>query len=350
MSENIKPNTNLLNLQMDYTSIHSVVAAYFDKNLDGNIDEKEASIFNSANFEVAPSAVKIETDDEIIVFSDMGDDKGEKFYSAGNTPVAVVDCFSGIGRRHGLIVSNMIKKHNPDIAISAFDISPMAYYNPFQKALAYFFERFPKLQEAAIENDYAADILNKIFPFETTADVYKKTLEVVKDSGRFDALNLSSGLDCTYEEINRLCEGHLGVRLTPANIASYRDEIKEILKSKSNERMKYIRDFEDSIKISKIVDLVDEIESIEAPVYLAGSYKTLEGEDTFNLMALAKNTLCVEGGADDVTASNISSNSFSRDEKTGEKRLENSLIFDGHILGYSTSFATPIRLAKDLRK
>ena len=138
----------------------------------------------------------------------------------------------------------------------------------------------------------------------------------------------------------------------------YKTQIKEIFKQKVKEN-KNIKLFdtrysEGTINLSVILENIEKIEKLRIPAYLAQSYKDKNNSQTFNLYSLADNALTVESGRinkdNSLSIPKSSTNSCALDEN-GKRRIAVPDIFDGDSIDmYSTSFATPIVLANELKK
>lgn len=358
----ILPNMSVKDVQQKGTATQKATAEYFDKNGNGILEKGEVDCFQKAKVEKNYKEIKItNADGSTDTFENMAIEHDEDYYSSGTVSVAVIDTFSG-GSWHGKHVCNLMKSVNPDIAITKFNNSPTRSPDKTQQLLLNFFIEHPEIDDFCTKHEPFKTLTDKILG---TAQInaieicLDEIIEQTKEGKKFQAVNLSSGVDCSYSELNRLVGNELGIELTPENIADYKTQIKEILETKRNET--YTDSDGRSLNVGKMLDIIHKMESIDAPIYVASSYERGKIKNVnINIFALADNAKCIEAGKEQEngemkTSSHVSSNSLSKDEKTGEKRIENSIHYssdvpvDG-ITGVTTSMSTPIALAKDLMK
>ena len=356
----ITPNMSVKTVQKKGTATQISVAEYFDKNGNGILEKEEVDSFEKAKIEKTDKELKItNADGTVDTFENMALEHDEEYYSSGSIPVAVIDTFD-VGW-HGKHVCNMMKSVNPDIAITKFENSPSRMDNSAQKAFRLFINNHPKFDDFCSKNKLLTAILSKILDSDQIGSI-EICLDEVKeqmDKGKeFCAVNLSSGVECSYTELNRLVGKELGVEITPENVADYKTQIKEILATKREETFK--TDDGRDISVGQIVDIINKMESLKIPVYVGSGYEHGEIKNqNMTMFALADNSVCVEAGKEQAngemkTVDYVSSNSLSKDA-TGKNRIENSIHYSSDvpyngITGVTTSMSTPIALAKDLKK
>lgn len=362
----ILPNTPIAKMQESGNAEQAATAIYFDKNGNGVIDKTEADSFNSSKIDKTDEKISIKSVNGYTdTFVNFRTQKDQNYYKSGSIPVAVIDIFQGNGgggADHGYGVSNIIKSINPDISVTQVNASPITCYNKFQQFLCKKFDKNPKLEEMIYSNKVMNKLMDFIYSNRDVAqhNAYINAVDKVQndiDNGmEYKAVNLSSGYEVSYETINSIVKDELGVEITPENIKEYKTQVKDILEQKQDETIVHgSKSGEHEIKIKDMLTLVDKIENLNIPVYLAGSYYyDKEGTiDAFNLLALADNTLSVEAGTElpngkIINGKRVSRNSLSLDEN-GNRRIADSICYDGiELYRGSTSFATPMVLAKEL--
>ena len=352
---NIEVNMTVDYVKQNGTAEQKAAAVYFDKNGNGIYEQDEADTFSRSSIEKTDEALTITSADGYVdTFENIATRHDDEYYSSGTIPVAVIDDYLGNLDnpgycQHGTYVCNTIKSINPDISITKINNSERQYWTPAQKFVNKVFETFPALGNLLCSNESTQNMLDEFFctdkyKFNASVKAFEELNNQIENGAGYKAVNLSSACACEYSEINELVAEELGVAITPDNIAEYKSEIKEILRQKSDEQGK------DGTFISQILTQIDLLENTEIPVYMGGSYTSEDGEDTFNLLALADNALIVEGGVeygnDIIFDEDIPHSSLALDEN-GERRIEDSRLYDGkELLKTSTSFATPMALAK----
>ena len=140
MSIEIKPSVTINDISRNGT-IEQQMAILFDSDINGVLDEKEISIFNSSKIQYNEEKATITTPDgKTRTLPNIYEHKSDEFYQSGTIPVAVVDVFSGANDFHGYAVSNIIKNENPDISVTRIDYQPESFQNPnfLQKMLISF--------------------------------------------------------------------------------------------------------------------------------------------------------------------------------------------------------------------
>ncbi len=362
----ILPLTTVSDIETNGTDEQKAAAKYFDKNGNGIIEKTEADSFNSSKISKTNEALTITSADGYVdKYENISTNHTDSYYESGYIPVAVIDDFSMNEEnviQHGTYVCNIMKSTNPDISITKFNTNHTQNWNGVQKFFGNILANHPNLEKKLYSNDVTMKICEKFFRSpELCNKSLNNAISELKnkiDAGtKYEAANLSQGPACDYETINNLVSDELGVEITPDNIADYKKEIKEILKEKQNQKITYYETggTETQIKAAEIIETIELIESLNIPVYLAGTYKTPDGEETFNLYSLADNALTVEAGVEDngeiMRADTVSHNSFAIDGN-GNRRLEDSTFYDGSdTMDYgSTSFATPMALANDMKE
>lgn len=365
----ILPSTKVSDIEAKGTSAQKIAVQYFDKDGNGVIDKSEAVHFNTAQIDVSKQKLTITSKDGYVdTFESVDFEHPESYYTQGYIPIAVIDDYTmgrdGISCQHGTNVCNVIKSINPDISITKFDTNHTLKWNSFQKGLAGFLNKHPKLGELSYKNSFLRNMTDKLLNISSLTNQniteHLTTIKKQIDAGqRYEAINMSCGQEITYSELNKFVGKELGVELTPDNIAQYKNQIKEILKAKQNETITYYDSSHNasSISIKEVVNVIEAMEATKTPIYIAGAYKTLDGEENVNLYALASNSYCVEAGAEKdgkfiLDDNFISHNSLALDEN-GKRRIEDSLIYEGEfecMSRGSTSLATPMALAKELKE
>lgn len=366
MEISIAQNTN--NLPKVDVVDNSWAINFFDLNLNGELEQNEINIFEASKFENHDNRKRIITPDgNIYDFQDMSIDKGDEFYKTGTIPVAVID---DIKNWHGKVIMNILKDKNPDLSVYGFDSNSKNSLNFFQKTfqnIIQYIQQNPELCNIAYyssENmrNILINLENEIIPNDFRDKDLGYALDEIKkeiDNGKnFKAINLSLAQTISYDDINKLCKDKIGEEITPENCAKYKTQIKEIFKQKVKEN-KNIKLFdtrysEEIVNVSVILENIEKIEALKIPTYLAQSYKDKNNSQTFNLYSLADNALTVESGRinkdNSLSIPKSSTNSCALDEN-GKRRIAVPDIFDGDSIDmYSTSFATPIVLANELKK
>ena len=355
------------NLPKDDFVDNSWAINFFDLNLNGEFEKNEINIFEASKFENHDNIKRIITPDgNIYDFQDMSINKGDEFYKTGTIPVAVID---DIKNWHGKVIMNILKNKNLDLSVYGFDSNSKNSLNSFQKIfqnIIQYIQQNPELRNIAYyssENirNILINLENKIIPDDFRDKDIGYALDEVKkeiDNGKnFEAINLSLGQAISYNDINKICKDKIGEEITPENCAKYKTQIKEIFKQKvkENKNLKLFdaRYSEETINLSVILENIEKIEKLKIPTYLAQTYKDKNNSQTFNLYSLADNTLTVESGRinkdNSLSVPKSSTNSCALDEN-GKRRIVVPDIFDGYFIDmYSTSFATPIVLANELK-
>lgn len=369
---NIKVSDILNRRNNTYTSEQKAVAVYFDKNNNGVIDSDEAINFNRSKIVKEKDKIKIALPNgKVVEYEDLTRAKSDKYYKSGHIPVAVIDIFSGPEDSfgcagHGNSVANLIKKHNPDISLTKFDASPMRTYTDEQKNFIAKCEENPNYEEELVKTPEGRSYLEKLFSPDTTIKPYAVALDEVQqqigNGVKFDAVNLSSGCSITYEDLNKICEQELGTAITPENVAKYRMQIKNILSKKINsgEVTKLnIQRAGGEMDAKLILSIMDKIENLKIPVYVASGYKVKDEKtgmatdiQTVNLFAIPKNARAVQGGTTfngKIQSPLCNTNSLGINPETGKRYIEDDLDYSaGEFSRNTASFATPIALAKEL--
>lgn len=366
---NILPYTKVSDIQEKGSPEQKVAVQYFDKDDNGIINKEEADRFNSSKIDVSEQRLIIVSKDGYVDKFESVDYKyPESYYTQGYIPVAVIDDFTmgddGISCQHGTNVCNIIKSINPDISITKFNTNHTLKWNSFQRSLGNLLIEHPKIDEFCYNNDFLNGLTKKVLETIRLTNLaiieHLGTIkEQIENGYKYEAINMSCGLEITYPVLNQLVEKELGVKITPDNISQYKTQIKEILNKKQNDKIPYYDSSHKSsyVKIQDVLSVIEAMEETQIPIYIAGSYKTGENEETVNLYALANNALCVEAGVEkdnDFILDNdfVSHNSLALDEN-GNRRIEDSLVYEGDfecMSRGSTSFATPIALAKALKE
>lgn len=357
----IKINSSLQSVLENGTQKQKAAIIYFDFNGNGILEKNEIDSFNKSDIQVTDESLTIKMPDGYVdKFENIYNLHPDYYYSDGNIPVAVIDDFvldNGCAIRHGTAVSNIIKKINPDISISRLNSNQTLYFNPLGKMAVKLFNRFPKF-ESFIWNNSILQKGERILMgfdkavYEAHNDCLDKVLEKMNSNNPYKAINMSLSFDCTYEEINKITKDVLGVELNSENIAQYKNEIKDILREKQNQKIKTCSNStsDTSYKIKQMLNLIDKMEKTKIPVFLASSYTQKDGSEVFNILSLADNAKTIEAGKitdGKIThGHNVSRNSFALDEN-GKRRLEDSLHYEkDELVRGSTSYAAPMALAK----
>lgn len=341
------------------------VALFFDKNFNGKEDADEIKEYNSSSvfFDTDNKYVNITTSDrKTTKLENIDIWKGDNYYKTGTIPIAVID---GINVEHGRHVINILKNENPELSITGFDHASFKSANFLQRNFVKFVDH-TALGRFLYTNELTGGLMRSLEEKLITPDLTLKNcadaLDDVKkqmDKGiKFQAVNMSSGIDISYEQINAICEQELGEKITPENIAKHKTKIKEILNKKAKENS----DLEitatkpaEEMNLGLLMDIVSKIEKLEVPVYVAQSYKEFKtGQQTFNIYSLANNSRTVEAGKINsdgtINSPGGSTNSMALDEK-GQRRIAAPVHYTGEIVEYaSTSYATPMVLARDFKK
>ncbi len=362
----ILPSTKIEQIAQKGTDEQKTAATYFDKNGNGIIEAQEADSFNYSKIVKTPESLTITSPSGYTdKFINIATPHPDSFYEQGFIPVAVIDDFTMGGNgtvQHGTNVSNVIKYINPNISLTRINTSHTKYFNPIQKGLIKIFNKHPNMERTLDNHKITKKLLDLIYNNipHLSMLAHKKSCETVKanlDNGmKYKAVNLSAGFDITYSTINELVKNELGIEITPDNISTYRQQIKDIIRNKKDYKISNYNSSGKCVytKLSETLDVLDAIEQIKIPVYIAGSYKTVNDEETFNLWALADNAICIEGGVEHngtiIHDSHVSHNSLAVD-KNGHRRLEDSMFYDGsdELERGSNSLAVPIALAKALQ-
>ena len=389
-------NAKVSDVEENGTEIQKSVVYHFDEDGDGIINAREAFNFNNSKIEKTSDYIRIiHPNGEVVTYENILEDKGEDYYKQGTIPVAVVDLFTGKGLGygdHGLSVCNILKQHNPDIAITKFNVSQLKNYSPEQIAVSdyivenkawdfadeiyassdsnntnlteypdfiEFLEQYPDLKTKLKTTNDLRKFLEKNKSQDELGEYLNGIKEIKKamdEGAEFKAVNLSSSFSISYEAINALCESEIGEKITPENIAKYKNQIKSVLyKNKDKEILEGRYSDVDKSDISHIVDMIDAIEDLKIPVYMAGAYRKDDGKtEAFNAYALANNAIYVESGVyvdGKLTTHPVCSPcSLSVNSKTGQKYIADSRVNDNGIIGCSsTSMSTPIVLAEALK-
>ena len=341
----IKSDTKVVDLIQNGAYTQAFLSLYFDRDNNGIIDDNEAKKIETSVIDFSENCTSffvynITNPKDIQVFENLSIPKSDEYYSSGTIPVAVVDGFNEGDDEHGIIVSNILKQYNPDIAITKYN-----YHHDDVVIVV------PK-------NFHCGGCHKTGETYEVIVNPLMRLKQNVFFGKKYAAINLSMGYTMDYETINALCSKDLKVRLTPENIAQYKTQIKEILweKCRKNPDLTYTNTrTKEEINIRDVLQEIEIFDSLDIPIYVAQSYKSEEyTKETFNLFSLINTAVTVEAGTE-TTRPLSSSNSFSVDEKTGKKRFAEGLAFIGTVTDLeinknSTSFATPEFLAKTLKK
>ncbi len=364
----ILSSTKVSDIEQKGTAEQKIAAQFFDKDGNGIIDRAEADSFNTSKIDVSKQKLTITSKDGFVdEFESVDYQHPESYYTQGYIPVAVIDDFTmggeGISCQHGTNVCNTIKSINPDISITKFDTNHTQKWNSFQKGFADFQRKHPKLEKLCYGNDFLRGLTGRILNISSLTNQniieHLGTIKEQIEAGqKYEAINMSLGSEVTYPALNALVSKELGVEITPDNASKYKTQIKEILKTKQNETITYYNSSHkpSNLSVKDVVGVIEAMEATETTIYIAGSYKTLDGEENINLYALADNALCVEAGAEKdgkfiLDDNVISHNSLALDEN-GNRRIEDSLVYEGDfecMSRGSTSLATPMALAKALK-
>jgi hypothetical protein len=344
---------------MNRDGFNSIV--YFDNNCDTYLSQQEIDIFKDSEIDSNENELKITLPNhQIKIFKNMSIPQNDEYYNSGRFKVAIVD---NVKEFHGITVANIIKQENPDLAVHKFDNNPMIMLNPVQKLFQKIIVLFNK--SSILGHNTTKNIcifLSKLtMPNDYDLKAISKALQQVKtkfDKGEnYEAVNLSVGLSVPYDKINELCRTEIGEEITPENCARYKAQIKEILKRTAKENKKFkmtdTKYPDEPFKLSSLMDVIDKIENLNIPVYVAGAYRDINRNETFNLFSLASNSRTVESGVENpdksVNEPYGSSSSFALDE-TGKRRIAKPVHYNGTSLEYcSTSYATPMVLANELK-
>lgn len=350
---------------------------FFDRDFSGTLDEMEIDFLSKSDIiEQTGDYITLSTPEGEVTYNNIANDRGEEYYQTGSTQVAVVDDFSGHSAYHGNSVSNVIKEENPDLQVSRFDLNTAYPYNTAQKL---FMKTADKLEATKDLRAYwkshpflssLYDKIGKTIMPESKNDrcikfALDKVSEEMKNGKEYKAVNLSNGDWCNYEEINELLGkeieqgGRIGEPITPENASKYKSEIKQILKERvaQDENLSCESGYfpGTSKKIKYILDTIDTMEELKIPIYIAQSYYSrkpeTKGAQTFNWYSLADNAITIEAGKivdGKVNSPFASTSSFALD-KNGKRRIEAPLHFNGRFDYASTSLATPMALAHELK-
>lgn len=188
--------------------------------------------------------------------------------------------------------------------------------------------------------------------------------ELKDGSCQYDAVNLSLSSRITYSDLSAA----LGKNITKDNVAQYQQEIRNWLLTKGASN--------GYTTTAKVVQLLEEIESLGADVYIAAANVNDGTDDELNLYSIANNTTTV--GANDRTGSKASfsfKNSLIDTWALGEIEVKKIKDSSGNLKGYDlnndgvvdidgsytsggknssnaylrgTSFASPYRLIQEL--
>ena len=342
-----------------------MTAAFFDSDCNGSLDEKEISIFQRSQISVDEKELCITTPDgKVHRLKNIEIPQSDEFYRSGQTKVAVVDDITGF---HGRAVSNILKQENPDLSLDRFDNNSRNVLNPFQQ----FYQRMLQRADQAgilgkiVSNQTGKKVISAldklILPEDMNLKGIERALDEVKgkiDSGAdYKAVNLSCGVDTSYEAINELCKDEIGEEITPENCAKYRTRIKEILRKKCREnkdlKIAQTRYPDSPSSLSEVMQAIEKIEALGIPVYAGASYKNGK-QQTFNLFSLADNVRTVESGIENpdgtLNEPYASSSSFAVDEN-GKRRIAKPVHYSDGVIDYcSTSYATPMVTARELKE
>lgn len=349
----ILPNTKIETIEQKGTEEQKATAVYFDRNGNGKIDRNEADSFNFSKITRTENKIKIQNlNGHVDTFENVEIRKPNEYYKNGTIPIAVVDTFHKdcTNNFHGPAVCNILKQKNKNLSITEIDYAPQRCWNKFQNGFAKFADKHIKVSEFLEKHHLFPNfILNKKAQ-KPLFEAFEEIKTRMNNGEKFKAVNLSSSIGITYEEINKLVEKEIGKPITPNNIKYHSNKIREILEKNENKK---ITSENGKVKIKTYLELIRLMESINIPIYMAGEYKTGENKDIeqFNILGLAKNSLIVEGGIEQpdgtITHSlNVSHNSLALDQN-GKRRIEDSFVYSGsELCRGSTSYATPMALAK----
>ena len=374
MSIEIKSGVTIYDIDSKGTAKQKM-AMLFDSDFNGFLNEEEISVFNSSKITYGNNNVTITTPDgKSRTLEDIYQSHSDEFYKSGSTKVAVVDWFSGGNDFHGRAVSNILKSENPDLSVTRFDYAPEYLKNPNSMQKLWIKFVTSDFGRKMCDNENTRKVIeaidSKVMPkgdytaFKGMADSLKEIKQQIKNGTDYKAVNLSSGFDMTYEDINKLIGNEIREEITPENIGKYKDQIRECLRKISTDNKDAtVKEYGNinEAKLSDIFKVIDAIDDMEIPVYVAQAYKD---KDTytiqrFNLFSLASNAKTVESGTTNPDGSTnspfASTNSLAIDEN-GKRRIAPSLHYcgqeenSGGIEAYSTSYATPMALARDLKE
>lgn len=358
---NIYPNTTTSYIEQNGTPEQKMLCSYFDEDDNGIIDSKEATKFNFSKIKINDKNITIQNQGKTDVFENMSIRHTDDYYKSGFIPVAVLDDYT-MGNSgaldHGYITCNVLKKYNPDLSLDRIETNPTRAYNKLQKFIENKLANHPKLGEFVSKHQWIEALIFGKDPDSISLQMALDDLNERIGAGiKYKAVNLSLAYGFEYSEINRLVSGELGIEITPDNIAEYKEQILEILKTKKDESI--IQDCKGKksfIKIATLLKMIDSIEKTKVPFYMASSYKTTDGNnnETWSFLALANNAICVEAGRIDKNGNITHSQSSTHNSlstKNGKKYIEDSstMYCGDSILGGGTSFATPMALAKDFK-
>ena len=327
---------------------------FFDKNLNREKDPEEIRRLNSSIviFDMERKSISITTPDKkTTTLDNMGIWKGDEFYKTGSIEVAVIDDMRGL---HGITVTNILKKDNPNLSISTFNNMSDDMLNPLQKLWKNLFEKIeenPAFQNFILrkENDNLRKIYSSIYESMLPEDLTLKRMSYaldnvskeMKNGKNFKAVNMSFSVDMTYSDINKLCRNEIGEEITPENIAKHRMKIKEILERTAKEN-KDLDVFEPRYggvqKLSNMVEVLKKTENLKIPAYIAQCYVG-SGQEVVNILALADNAIPVGSPAEGVSNNSLGT----------KKEVAVHFVGDEVTVG-STSFATPVVMARELRE
>ena len=355
-------NIRLNTIEEHGTNRQKAVVAYFD--FDGNqvIDAKEAKAYNTADIKISDKQISIKlADGRTDVFENIRYRKPDEYYKSGTIPIAVIDTYDPNLHNgwHGTEVSNTLKKYNPLLALTEFNNSLLLSANPLQRFIVMQMDKNLEFSKKVVNNKILSKIIDLLMKGnleKTYINSFSRVKKAIDGGAKFQAVNLSSGYNASYKDINRLVSNELGVEITPDNIKDYIYQIKDVLSTKQNEKilMSSESTHKEYVKVKDILKMVEMLESFKIPVYSANCYKTGDKrlEDVFNLFALAKNVKMVEAGTQMpdgrvVHAPTVSRNSLNIDEN-GNRRIQDSIYYsDNRIDRGCTSYAAPMQLAKD---
>ena len=266
----ILPNTKIETIEQKGTTEQKAVATYFDKNGNGKIDREETDSFNYAKITKIENGIKIQnTNGQIDTFENIRARKSDSYYKSGSIPIVVIDTFHKecTNNFHGTAVSNILKNYNKELSLTEIDYAPQRCWNKFQMAFGKFAEKYHKIfQYLDKKNLFPHFILNKKAQKPMFA-AFEEIKTRMNNGEKFEAVNFSSAIGISYEEINKLVEKEIGEPITPDNIKKHSSKIREILEKNENRK---IESNDQKVRIKRYLDLIKLMESINIPIYMAG--------------------------------------------------------------------------------